>query len=207
MCFFLAPIGVALGATAGTAAATATGAAAVSLALSAATTAMSFVQQSEQARSQKNYQKKMVDMEKQKFEADALSVRQTEAIQNESNALERAKVQREAQKAQATIRTGAGEAGVSGISVDSLINDYAAQEAAIYQQGNRQQELNAMQTNRQLQAMAMGTSYNANRIQEPISRPSALAAALNIGAAGMSAYSQYRSQIPAGSAGQPRFMR
>ena len=207
MCFFLAPIGVALGATAGTAAATAAGAAAVSLALTAATTAMTYVQQEKQAKTQKGYQKKMVSMEQQKFEADALAVRQTEAIQNESDALERAKVQKEAQKAQATIRTGAGEAGISGISVDSLINDYAAQEAAIYQQGNRQQELNAMQTNRQLQAMAMGTSYNANRIQEPISRPSALAAALNIGAAGMGAYSQYRSQIPYGSAGQPRFMR
>jgi len=202
MCFFLAPLGVALGATAGTAAATATGAAVTSLALTAASTAMSFVQQSQQASAQKGYQDQMVKMEQQKFQADALAVRQTQAIQNESTAIENYKVQREAQKAQATIRTGSGEAGISGISVDNLIHDYAAQEAAIYQQSRRQQEINNMQTSQQLVAMATGAQYNAARIREPISRPSPLAAALNIGAAGLGAYNQYRSQIPSGSTGQ-----
>ena len=207
MCFFLAPLGVALGATAGTAAATATGAAAVSLALSAAGTAMTFVQQSQQAKAQASYQDQMVKMEQKRFEADSLAVRQSQAIQNESTAIENAKIQREAQKAQASIRTGSGEAGITGVSVDTLIHDYAAQEAAIYQQGRRQQEINAMQTNQQLAAMSVGSQYNAARINEPISRPSPFAAALNIGAAGLGAYNQYRSQVPYGSTGQPSWLR
>jgi len=204
MCFFLAPLGLALGASAATAASV--GAAATTFALSAAGTAMTFVQQSQQAKAQAGYQDQMVKMEQRRFEADSLAVRQSQAIQNESTAIENYKVQREAQKAQASIRTGAGEAGITGVSVDTLIHDYAAQEAAIYQQGRRQQEINAMQTNQQLAAMATGSQYNIARINEPISRPSPFAAALNIGAAGLASYNQYRSQVPAGSTGQPSWL-
>lgn len=170
----------------------ATALALTSLALGATSAGTSFAAQSAQAKAQKSQQERLSELEKQRYLTEASQVRQKQALEAEASALEQSKIQKEGRRQQATARTAAGEAGVTGLSVDTLLNEYAAQEASLRSQANRQQQLNERYTEQSLEASRLGSQMNLARINEPISRPSALTLALGIGSAGLDAARTYK---------------
>lgn len=155
--------------------------AAAALIISAVSAVATYATQDQQARSQARFQTANSMAEADRSKTEMLQIRQKQAVDTEARSLELAKVSKEAKKQRSTAVTTAGEANVSGNSVDALINDYAAQEAAIYSQTRRQAELDNLFTEQQLAASRAGSVANQARINAPINRPSALAAALSIG--------------------------
>lgn len=161
--------------------------AAIGLGLAIAGTVASSVAQAQQASAQKKTQNLNTVAEQNRAKVEMSQIRTRQAVEAESSALESAKVQKEARKQRSTASTMAGEAGITGPSVDVLLNEYAAQEAAIYSQTRRQAELDNIFTTNQLAAVQAGSSTNLARINEPISRPNYIASALQIGSAGLTA--------------------
>lgn len=100
---------------------------------------------------------------------------------------------KKAREARATARVSAGEAGVSGLSVNALINDLTRQEAE-YRFANTQQQQMA-DTNRELQLRDAGLGFTNNmlRINRPIEKPDYLGAALSGAQTGMSTYSTLKN--------------
>lgn len=166
------------------------------LVIGAASAATSYAAQSAQASAQKKQQANLSELEKQRFLAEAGQIRQKQALEAEVSAQQQSQVQKEAAKQRSTATVAAGEAGVTGLSVDTLLSDYAAQEAAFKQQSNRQTQINSLYTTQQLEASRLGTQFNLARINEPINRPSALTLALGIGSAGVDAANTYKKFHP-----------
>lgn len=98
-----------------------------------------------------------------------------------------------ARRAQATARVSAGEAGLSGLSVDSLLRDLAGQagydNATATENYLRQDaNINFRRENAQNEAVSA-----VNSVRQPvIQRPDYLGAALRIGTAGVNAYGDYK---------------
>lgn len=98
-------------------------------------------------------------------------------------------------KAQATARVSAGEAGVSGLSVDALLRDLAGQagydNATATENYLRQsQDINLRRQNVQTSAVNAVNSVRQPQIQSP----DYLGGALRIGQAGLNAYSDYEAR-------------
>lgn len=111
-----------------------------------------------------------------------------------------------ARKAEATARVSAGEAGLSGLSVDSLLRDLAGQagydNATATENYLRQNtNINFRRENAQNEAVSA-----VNSVRQPtIQRPDYLGAALRIGQSGANAYAYYKARTdPAWAPRQPR---
>ena len=104
----------------------------------------------------------------------------------------------DAAQARSTALTAAGEAGVSGLSVSALMDDFTRQEVQYRFQTSTQLESERDQTNAEIgnaQATAEGRTQSLKPYQaQPVQYPSLLGAGLRVGAdvAGQ-AYSAYRS--------------
>ena len=96
---------------------------------------------------------------------------------------------RKAREARATARVSAGEAGVSGLSVDALINDLTREEASYRFATNKQTQMNDVNRTLQLRDAGLGFQNNLLRINRPIEQPDYLGAALSGAQTGMSTYS------------------
>jgi hypothetical protein len=98
----------------------------------------------------------------------------------------------DAQKARATNAVAAGESGIAGPTVDSLMRDIYAQEGRY----NTRVDTNLDWTNDQIQEQKKGASYamkdRINSLRD-VQRPSFLETGLRIGAAGVDAYSGFRT--------------
>lgn len=161
--------------------------------MSAAGSVVSYQQQGAAAKAQSRYQYQNMVLEQKRALAEQSQIRTKQAVEAESTSLELAKVSKEARKQRSSAATIAGESGITGPSVDMLLNDYAAQEAAIYSQSQRQAQLDNIYTEQQLAASRLGSISNINRMNEPVSRPSALALALSIGSSALNSYSSYKN--------------
>ncbi len=141
--------------------------------------------------------------EKQAQEGAALA---NEAFKNQANQVNlRTQQEREAAaqeltlnakkaaEARATARVSAGEAGVSGVSVDHLIMDYQRQELEYASAVNRNQQMGEAQSQEELKGFRSGALDRALAFQRPtINRPSYLAAGADIANQGLATYSRYR---------------
>lgn len=167
------------------------------LALTAATTAYSYNEQSKATKAQNEFNQEAADEgsklanESFKQQASAVQLRQTQ----EADAVTQAKTEnaKKAAQARATARVAAGEAGVSGLSVDALMNEYSRQEA----DQNSALTDNLASTNSQLQSDLGGIRANALdrslSLRRPgVNGPSAGAAALGFASQATDIYRQYR---------------
>lgn len=89
-------------------------------------------------------------------------------------------------KAAATAAASAGENGVSGNSVDALIQDYHAAEGRHFANLQTQQQWNRQQADVQ----KLGQVATAQRQVNSVSKPTFVGTALRIGAGGLDAYNQ-----------------
>ena len=95
---------------------------------------------------------------------------------------------RKAMEARATAVTSAGEAGVSGLSVDALLGDLSRQQAEY--EFSVQQQANLTDVNRQmaLKESGLGFSRNMLRINQPIAQPDYLGSVVQGVQSGLSNY-------------------
>jgi acetylornithine deacetylase/succinyl-diaminopimelate desuccinylase-like protein len=181
----------------------------VSLAVSLAATAASYYAQQKAAEAQAKNQKEMVEaqnevIKKNEALANAAFINDSKQIQNrqaEEGAAAAAKehgVQIDAEKVKSTAMTAAGEAGVSGLSVNALLSDYTRAEVDYRFQSQTQLENQRKQADAQLAGERIKAEGRIDSehpyMPKPINYPSALAAGLSVGASATSAAGTYYSQ-------------
>ena len=190
MCFFAA-LGGALGASAATA--TSAGIAATSGMLGIASAGLQYAGQRQQAKAQAEFQKQSIAAA-QKKEAMQVTAAQLERQQQvEAVAQEKGKAAARGEVARSRAGLAALEAGVSGQSVQALMDDYIRQQAGQVAALTTQDKLYAMRHGLNLQQLAMASEQEIRGLNRPIEKPSALRTALGIAQAGVSAYGTYKT--------------
>lgn len=115
---------------------------------------------------------------------------QTRQIQEEdAAAVQKQDVAREARAARATTMAAAGEAGVSGLSVDALLADIYGKEATAKDRISQNTGFTTQNLTRELDGVKAKAQDRINSMPWA-SGPSPFAAALKIGGVGLDAYSR-----------------
>jgi len=110
-------------------------------------------------------------------------------------------VQRERLKAEARARVSAGEAGVSGLSVDALLNDYSKEESRYLESLETNMDYNQQQRDLEAQGIVAQGQSRINSMPLP-NTPSLLGTALQIGAGSLDAYDRYGSKAAPSRSGR-----
>ena len=158
------------------------------LALGVGSAGAGYLGQRQQAKQQARYQAQASAAERQRALQEQSSIRMRQAQEQEATNRELANVALKSREALATATVSAGESGVAGLSVDSLLNDYIRQESTYRMGIGRQQEMKDVQTGLALTDAGYRSQSNLININKPINRPSFLTAALQAGSQGLSGY-------------------
>ena len=108
-------------------------------------------------------------------------------------AQESEKITKKARETLASATVSAGEAGVSGLSVQALMDDYVRQQAGQVAALTSQDKLYALRHGLNLQQLAMASEQEIQGLSRPIEKPSALRAGLSILQSGVGAYGTYKT--------------
>lgn len=155
----------------------------------------SYVGQQQQANAQAAYQAQLMQARNQEImensrlaqesylrQVQQLNLRQTQEDEKASQEIQQTQI--EAAQARARTRVAAGEAGISGLSVDSLFRDFYMQEDIFKESVRRNREFGRLQSQEDakgFRAQAEGRIASIRPyVPEPIVRPSFLGAALQI---------------------------
>ena len=147
----------------------------------------------QQAKTQAAYQAQAAAAEQQRALQEQSSIRMQQAQQQEATARELEQVGRKSREALARARVSAGEAGVSGVSVQALMDDYVRQQAGLQAATLRQQELTGVGTQLGLEQAGLASQQRLIGINQPINKPSVLGAVLQAGSQAMSGYATGQS--------------
>lgn len=171
----------------------ATGAAAVSLGaattMGVASTALQIRGQQQAAKAQATVQKRATEQEQKRYLAEVQSMRVQQAQEAIARSQQITEAGRRAKQARATTRVTAGESGISGISLDNLINNITKQEAEYKFATEQQRQI--IDTGREIQFRNVGLSSRMNllRINQPIEKPNYAGAVVSGIQTGLSTYS------------------
>lgn len=169
-------------------AATAKGMAAISMGMGAAQSILSIQGQRQTAKAQAQAQANQTKAEQQRLLQQQSAERINQRFQEEQAATQLQKSVTKAREARATARVSAGEAGVSGISVDALMNDLTRKQA-VYSFGlTRQLEQSRIATDLRMQDNALGSSQRLLAINKPIEQPDYLGGILKGATTGLNTY-------------------
>ena len=163
---------------------------AVLAAVGVASAGAQYMGQRQQAKQQRRYQSQAAEAERQRFIQEQSAMRMRQAQEQEAMNAELGDIALKSREALSRAGVSAGEAGVSGASVDALLDDYTRQEADYRVALTRQQELQNINTGLALTDAGYRTMNNQIGINRPINRPSFLTAGLG---AAQSALSGYRT--------------
>jgi len=164
-----------------------------SFAISAASTVMDFQAQSQAAKEQNKYYEQNRLNALQAFTDNQNAMNQRIAQEQEAASAEKFENRLEAKSARATNEVAAGEAGVSGLSIEGLARDFAGKEQRMSDRIDQQTDW----TTQQLQAEKRGDSFRAlDRINSVrrANKPNFAAAGLKIAAAGLDSFSTYKTR-------------
>lgn len=168
----------------------------LAIATSAATGIVSYMGQQRQADAGVAYQEALIQSHNNQMiqnaalatesytqQAQQLAVREQEEDEKASQDIQQTQI--EAAQARARARVAAGEAGVAGLSVDSLFADFYRQEDIFRESVRRNRELGRQQYKRNLKGLQSQAQGRIASIQpyvpKPVIRPSFLGSALQIG--------------------------
>ena len=164
----------------------------ISAGISAVSTGMQYAGARQQAKQQAELQRQSIAAAQQK-EAMQVTAAQLERQQQvEAVAQEKGKVAARGEAARSRAVVAAGEAGVSGLSVQALMDDYIRQQAGQVAALTSQDKLYAMRHGLNLQQLAMASEQEIRGLSRPIEKPSALRAGLGILQSGLGAYGTYK---------------
>ena len=142
--------------------------------------------QRQQAKQQARYQQKAMEAERQRALQEQSSIRMRQAQEQEATNRELGDVAMKAREARARAITSAE--GLSGASVDALIDDFTRQEAEYRMGVGRQQEMRDVQTGLALTDAGFRSQNRLIDINRPINKPSFLSGALSTVQGGVSGY-------------------
>ena len=181
MCWMaLAPLGAAL--TGGAATGATAAAIGTTTALSTATSVAGIIGQTQQARQQRKYQAAASEAEGVRLQQQlqAMRVKQDQEMQARQSELFAIQQRAKASVARATVASG--EAGVSGSSVDLLLDDYYRQMGNYQYALTREQGFQDVAYGYQTQSAITGSQQTQIGINRPVNAPNFLEAATSIGA-------------------------
>ena len=184
MCFVA--IGTALGATAANAAAV--GVAATSAAVGVGSSAAQYAGQRKQAKQQQRYQGQAAAAERQRAIQEQSALRMREAQEMEALHTEKFRVGIKGEETSSTAGVAADAAGVSGASVDHLLDNYTREVADYRFALTRQQELRNINTELALTDAGFRTQMNQIGIGKPVPEPSWLSGGLGAVRGGVEGY-------------------
>jgi hypothetical protein len=159
------------------------------VAVAVATTASSIYSQQQSAKVQAKVQKRASAAEQDRLLREMSAERIQEAFDNEARAGEMQKASKKARETRATAVVSAGEAGVSGLSVKAILDDYSRQEGAYRYGLTRQGEQQEIGRELRLKDGQMQSYNNLLSINKPIAQVDYLGSALKGASTGMSTYS------------------
>lgn len=117
------------------------------------------------------------------------------AQEGDATGLQKSEAVSDARAARATATVAAGESGVSGLSVDSLIADYHGREGTYIDQLTEQNEWTTTQLHHDMRGIRAAAIDRGSSIPVPV-KPGFASAAFRIGGAGVSAYGDYLNRQP-----------
>ena len=156
--------------------------------MSTAQAGMSIKAQTEAAKQQANAQSAASERESIRFRQEMTARRIKEAQDNKIAANEVQNIVEKTRKAKATARVSASEAGVTGQSVQQLLDDFERQEAQAMFAINEQQSMGQVNTMLQDQNAIFGSANKLGQINQPIEQPDYLGAAMNLAGSAMGIY-------------------
>ena len=189
----MCPVTIGLGLGASQAAAAGVGMTAISGTMGVATSVLSIQGQQQAAKVQAQAQAQQTKAEQQRLLQQQSAERINQRFQEEQAATQLQKSVTKAREARATARVSAGESGVSGISVDALMNDLTRKQA-VYSFGlTRQLEQSNIATDLRMQDNALGSSQRLLAINKPIEQPDYLGGILRGATTGLNTYGTLKS--------------
>lgn len=159
---------------------------AASIAVSTLSSMAQYGGQRQQAKQQARYQAQTSEAERQRAFQEQRSIRIRQAQEKEAANREIGEIALKSREAMSRASVSAGEAGVAGLSVDALLDDYTRQEAAYRMGIGRQQEMQDLQTGLALTDAGFRTVNRQIDINRPINKPSFGAGVLNVASSGLS---------------------
>jgi hypothetical protein len=127
------------------------------------------------------------------FEIDNAAVTDRQIEEQASSAQKKFLLDREYDSAKATAVVAGGEAGITGLSLDSIIGDLGAQQDQRLDAVTQNAGIQTAQLQRQREGIAVNTENRINSVQRG-TKPSALALALQIGGTILSSASKAQNQ-------------
>ncbi len=169
----------------------------IGLAVSTASAAAAYKAADDQASTTENFQKAAAKegaaSARASFDSQNADIQARSREEDSAAAQAIAVNQREASKAKATARVASGEAGVSGLSVDALLNDFNRQEDDYTNSVLNNRAIGRRQEQGALKGIRAGYGSQLSSLRTaPVRRPSYLTPGLQIAGAGLAAGSQYR---------------
>ncbi len=183
------PISIAVGSALGaTGSATAVGMVGASTLIGAGSSIAGYAGQRQQAKQQAAYQAQSIAAAQRK----AGFQRTSQILESQQKQLalaqEKGKVTKAAREQLASATVSAGEAGVSGLSVQALMDDYVRQQAGQQVALTTQEKLYGLQRGMGLRQLGLASEQEILGLSQPIEKPSLLSAGLGAVSGGLSGY-------------------
>jgi hypothetical protein len=154
---------------------------------------MSYAGQRQQAKAQAAYQAQSIAAAQKKEGFQRTSQLLESQQKKMALAQETSKITKAAQEKLASATVSAGEAGVSGLSVQALMDDYVRQQAGLQAAVTTQEKLYGLQTGMSLQQIGLASQQEILGLSQPINRPSLLLSGLQAVSGGLSGYAAGQS--------------
>jgi len=153
-----------------------------------ASAGVGYIGQRQQAKAQAAYQAQSIAASQRKAGFQRTSQLLESQQKQMALAQETGKITKAAQERLASATVSAGEAGVSGLSVQALMDDYVRQQAGLQAAVTTQEKLYGLQTGMSLQQIGLASQQEILGLSQPINRPSLLVSGLQAVSGGLSGY-------------------
>ena len=161
----------------------------VAIGMGTAQAGLSIHGQRQQAKTQEKVQKNASKAEQQRYLQEMTAMRMQERQEGIASAQQRQQITQRAREARATARVSSGEAGVSGLSVDALMNSFTQNEGNALHSITQQEEFNSQNRALGITDSKMRSSSKLLSINRPIAQPDYAGAVLSGAQTGMSTFS------------------
>ena len=153
---------------------------------------VSFAGQRQQAKAQAKYQKQAQEAERQRFQQEQTAINIRRAQEQKAANEELADIARNTVKAADTAAMKAQARGVTGLSVEAVIDDMYAQGGNVEFRLAQQQEMGATAAAMAFEQAEFVTTQRQIGLSKPISRPSLALSGFQALSGGLDAYSRGR---------------
>lgn len=164
----------------------------VGFAVSAAQSVMEYSAARQEADEQNRIYRENAARANKAAQEEAFAVNQRMLQEQEAAAAEKSQIYREARAARASAEVGAGEAGISGLSVEGLLREFDGQAAAQTDRIDQQTEWTLQQLQDQKRQIRSQAEDRINSVQRA-ARPSFFSTGLKIAGSGLNFYNEYKN--------------